>query len=87
MSLGKGLHLAGAILIDLVEVGQLVLVGGQNVDPQILFQPGSKRIRAGEDQIDVDAVRILLRLDLARKLRGRSLGEGDARDEVRVALR
>ena len=56
------------------------------VDPELLLDAGGERIGAGEHEVDVDPARILLRLDLACEFGSRRLGEGDARDQVRLRL-
>ena len=80
------LHLGGGRQIDVVEFRQCSRIGAEQVDPELLVDAGGQRVRAGQHEVDVDAARILLRLDLARELRRRRLGEGDARNEIGLCL-
>ena len=81
-SLRERLHLRGAGQIDLVELGQLVGEIGQHLRPQLLLDAGRQRVDAGQHDVDVDAVGVLLRLDLAGQLRRGRFGEGDLGDEL-----
>ena len=66
--------------------GQRVGVVRQQLDPELLLDAGRERVGAGQHEVDVDAARILLRLDLAGQLGRRRLGEGDARHELGLGL-
>ena len=58
-------------------------VVGHQRHPQFLVDPRRQPIGAGQHQVDIDAPRVLLRLQLARQLRRRRLGEGDLRHQLR----
>ena len=82
--LGELLHLRRARQVLSFEVGELVGVFRQQVDPQPLLDAGGQPVGAGEHEVDVDAAGVLLRLDLAGELGRRRLGEGDPADRLRM---
>ena len=74
-------------LVILLEARQAVGVGGQKLQPEILLEPGRETVAARQNHVEVDASRILLRLDLAGEFRSGRLDVGDARDEFGLGLR
>ena len=84
--LRQALHLQRAGEVDRLQVGQRGGVVGDDRDPQLLVDAGGQAVGAGENQIDIDVVRVLLRLDLAGQFRRRRLRERDMRHQLRVRL-
>ena len=69
------LHLPGARQVDDLQVRQRRGVVGHERDPQSAVDAGRQGVGPGQHQVDVHAVRGLLRLDLAGQLRRRRLAE------------
>ncbi|MGF6447144.1 hypothetical protein QF002_008020 [Paraburkholderia youngii] len=84
VALREILHLARARRVLVEHTGELRRVIGQQLDPQVLFDAGRERVRAGQYEVDVGASRGLHRLDLAGQLRRRSVRERDVRNEIRI---
>jgi hypothetical protein len=57
------------------------------VDPQAEPETGGKRVGASQNEIEIDPLRRLLRLDFRRQFGRGRLGVGEARDEVGLRRR
>ena len=72
--------------VDVLQLRQLGGVVGHQRHPQLLVDAGGQRVGAGQHQVDIDAARRLLRLQLARQFRRRRLAEGDLRHQLGIRL-
>ena len=86
LPLRQRLHHRSAFEIDRIQIRQVLAILPHDVEPELLLNASGERVRAGEHEIDIDAVRVLLRFDFARQFGSRCLGEGEFRNEVRLRL-
>ena len=84
--LRQALHLPGTRQVDVLQLRQHGGVVGHQRHPQLLVDARRKAVGAGQHQVDIDASRRLLRLQLARQFGRRRLREGDLRHQLGVRL-
>src|SRR3712207_7019423 len=71
-------HARRGLEVLVLEAGELLLVPGQQLEPEPLLDPGRQTVVAGEDQVEVDPSGVLLGLHLARDRKSTRLNSSHA---------